>query len=250
MRRCLAILLIALAAIAACATPAPAHGYANGRVPSSQLAPVGQGGCVKLPRDAAASWNTMQLYVGARLVFNGCLSAYRDYAGQVKLRRQWCAVGRCGNAAVPGTSNHGNELGAGDNPPSVRRKLDQVGQIFGWCKYRERGANGRTCGPSDAAHESWHTRRTRGIWTRRPDPGPDPNVPLLVRGSGGPGQGGYVKRVQRHLHRHLKTGRCHTFPTDGNFGPTTQACVKRLQRGRRLSPDGRVGVRTWAALRR
>jgi LAS superfamily LD-carboxypeptidase LdcB len=41
---------------------------------------------------------------GVTLVPADC---YRDYSGQVYWRTWWCNVGKCANAAIPGTSNHG-----------------------------------------------------------------------------------------------------------------------------------------------
>jgi murein DD-endopeptidase MepM/ murein hydrolase activator NlpD len=63
--------------------------------------------------------------------------------------------------------------------------------------------------------------------------------PVLRRGSRGPA----VRRLQAAL---TAAG----FPTvvDGDFGPSTEAAVRALQRGRGLVVDAVVGTRTWAAL--
>jgi putative chitinase len=64
--------------------------------------------------------------------------------------------------------------------------------------------------------------------------------PVLRRGA----KGEAVKRLQSLL-------RSHGFPglaVDGDFGPATEAAVKRFQAVRKLAVDGVVGPRTWAAL--
>jgi peptidoglycan hydrolase-like protein with peptidoglycan-binding domain len=47
-----------------------------------------------------------------------------------------------------------------------------------------------------------------------------------------------VTRLQAALH----------LPTDGNFGPETEAAVKRLQTRHGLAPDGVVGPATWSVI--
>lgn len=68
-----------------------------------------------------------------------------------------------------------------------------------------------------------------------------PGSPVLRRGS----SGSKVRDVQNAL-------RVAGIPVakDGVFGPATEAGVKHFQRSRGLQPDGVVGLRTWAALRR
>lgn len=80
----------------------------NGRLTAAELSPIAGG---QLARQYALRWNLMQARVRAAgrptIMPNGSLSSYRSFAGQVLMRRQWCAQGKCQNAAVPGTSNHG-----------------------------------------------------------------------------------------------------------------------------------------------
>jgi lysozyme len=245
-RRARAVLCCLLAAIAAIAGSTPAFAARNGQLPSSQLATIVKAGsCTKLRVDAAAAYNTLQLRAGRRLSVNGCSSAYRKVGRTSDFRRgvfgtqwffrgQWCSVGKCVNAAVPGTSNHGLGI-AVDVPPHVRAIVDRLGRRYGWCK----------CW-SDAPHESWHLRWRAGVWRQRPDPGPSLTEPLLAEGSGGPGQGRWVRILQRRLSAHGLLG----FVIDGHFGPATRKAVIGFQAARRLPGDGRVGPRTWRALRR
>ncbi len=56
--------------------------------------------------------------------------------------------------------------------------------------------------------------------------------------------GDLVTLVQAILtNKHIDCG-----PVDGIFGKKTTAGVKVFQRARRLTPDGIVGPKTWAAL--
>jgi peptidoglycan hydrolase-like protein with peptidoglycan-binding domain len=64
--------------------------------------------------------------------------------------------------------------------------------------------------------------------------------PLLERGALGPA----VAEVQRLL----QAAGVPTGPVDGDFGPMTQAAVRRFQQARGLAVDGVVGPQTWAAL--
>lgn len=228
-----AVALSVALGVALCA--APADGYRNGQLPRHVLVPAAQGGCVKLARGPAAAWNTLQLGLRRRLPVSGCDSAYRPLARQWFWRRVWCMKGRCGNAARPGTSNHGWGL-AVDVPWRVRRLVDRHGARFGWAKRW-----------SDAQHEWWHLKWRAGVWRVRPDPGINIRDPLLAEGSGGPGQAFSVRRLQGHLRRHRT---CPRLRRDGHYGRTTTRCVIRFQAGHRLAGDGRVGRATWKALRR
>lgn len=124
----------------------------NGSLPRSQLAPIPGG---YLRKDAAAAWNAMYLHakrLGVTISVNGPDSSYRTLPRQRYWKNWWCARGRCGNAAVPGTSNHGLGL-AVDVPPLTRRTIDRIGEAYGWAKKW-----------SDASHEAWHIKWRPGVW--------------------------------------------------------------------------------------
>jgi D-alanyl-D-alanine carboxypeptidase len=125
----------------------------NGRLPPNLLAPIPGG---SLSKEAAGAWNAMsaesQRRFGVVLRTNGPDSSYRTFDRQVYWRNWWCAKGKCGNAAVPGTSNHGLGL-AVDVPQQVRSIIDRIGEPFGWAKRW-----------SDAPHESWHVKYRSGIF--------------------------------------------------------------------------------------
>lgn len=65
--------------------------------------------------------------------------------------------------------------------------------------------------------------------------GGDPGRPTLRRGM----SGDLTRRLQ------VKLG---LLPADGNFGPKTEAAVRRFQRDKGMVPDGIVGPKTWQAI--
>jgi D-alanyl-D-alanine carboxypeptidase len=131
---------------------------ANGQIPLDQLAEIVGG---HLRRDAARAWNDMRGHIigrgGPAIRPTGAISAYRDLAGQKRMRTYWCGRGKCGNAAVPGTSNHGWGL-AVDVPSDNERWLLEVGPRYRWSH-----DEGQRVG------ESWHFRYIGGY-----KPAPDP----------------------------------------------------------------------------
>lgn len=204
----------------------------NGRLTARQLAPIfhptlalslGAG-------DAAASWNTMRLFLlqryGAQgdIYAEGPLGAYRDYAGQVRCKELY---GK--NAATPGKSNHGLGRAVDVEKHAMADLVDRHGSMFGWHHW-------------DAKWEWWHREYDGGF--DRPDPGPDRRSPVLRKGSGGPGQHPHVQRLQRRLNTLGGDG----LAVDGDFGDRTAAAVEAFQRAHRLEVDGIVGPHTWAAL--
>lgn len=90
--------------------PGPWGGYANGKIPLSALTPIpwSDRGPMLLRSDATKALG--ELNAEFKSVFGYDIpinSAYRDFAAQVEAREEWCAAGKCQNAATPGTSNHG-----------------------------------------------------------------------------------------------------------------------------------------------
>lgn len=212
-----------------------AHGFTNGQASSSDLAPIATGvNCDRpageLSKSAAAGLNTAALAAQKQLPINGCDSAYRSFARQVYWRNYWCGQGNCGNAAVPGTSNHGLGL-AIDVPAWVRAYFDSSHANYGFWK---------PC--SDAPQESWHLKFCASF--HRPDPGVHLQRPVLRVGSGGPGQQAWVKKAQKLLNKH--GAKVHV---DGDFGQHTKDAVKVFQRASKIPSDGVVGKRTWRHLR-
>lgn len=222
-----------IALIVACMVFAsPASGYSNGQLPSSALSPIATGAsCNQLRSDAASGFNTMSLAAGHNLSLAGCASAYRTYAQQVQLRAYWCGLGKCGNAAVPGTSNHGLGL-AVDATTSTQAVINSSNGAFGFDK---------AC--SDAPWEVWHYLFCRSF--HRPDPGLNLASPTLRQGSGGPGQSAYVRQLQ-HL---LRRAGARYLDVDGDFGKKTCKALRAFQRARGLKDDCIAGPNVWEQLR-
>lgn len=215
----------------------------NGNLPSSSLAAAT--GCTKgLDRQAAAAWNHVAVIAHSHgdpwFASNGDASCYRTYQQQVDLRNYWCGQGACGNAAVPGTSNHGWGLAVDAPPATVSSIHHYAGGLF--------GQGYGSC--SDAPWESWHIKYCGGY--SGSDPGP--------YGSGGGGgfhalkhgsKGKRVHTLQVHLF-FLHDANSDTqngylvkweFVT-GYFGDHTKLAVKKLQHDGHLTSDGIYGQKT------
>jgi GH25 family lysozyme M1 (1,4-beta-N-acetylmuramidase) len=204
----------------------------NGRLTKSELTPIHHPKLQVYLRaaSAAASWNTMRMFLLQRygahgdIYPEGPLGAYRNYAEQVECKKLYG-----NNAAVPGTSNHGLGHAVDVADHFMAGLVDKHGGLFGWHHW-------------DAKWEWWHREYDGGF--NRPDPGLDPQNPVLRKGSGGVGQAPGVERLQKRLNALSDTG-----PTvDGDFGDATSKAVRAFQRAQNLRADGVVGPTTWLAL--
>lgn len=222
--------------------------WVNGRLSASQLAPIAGGGYLAKQdyrnpsaTGPAAAWNEMAAHIyeqtGVRIQVTGPDSAYRSYDRQVYYWNLYLS-GRGNLAARPGTSNHGFGINV-DVPMYVRTLIDKYGAQFGWSKSW-----------SDAPTEWWHITYQTGHYSGK-DPGPGysgagsrDRYPTLRRGR----QGEAVKRAQKHLARwNLGITRP---KVDGDFGKSTAKATRQFQVAHHLKPDGVIGRKTWAALRR
>jgi LAS superfamily LD-carboxypeptidase LdcB len=86
-------------------SPTPIDGYSNGYLPEALLYDY-DANC-QLYRPAAGSFQAMVAAAHQDGVELKPAQGYRDYADQIYWRNYWCDAGICGNAAVPGYSNHG-----------------------------------------------------------------------------------------------------------------------------------------------
>lgn len=128
----------------------------NGRIPQDQLARIKGNGW--LLKEAAAAYNAMAEAAardGVDLAIweSAMRRTYRPYSSQVMARNYWCGQGKCGNAAVPGTSNHGWGLAVDLMTPQQRAWIDRHGEHFGWSKRW-----------ADAPGEWWHVKYQPGHW--------------------------------------------------------------------------------------
>jgi hypothetical protein len=200
-----------------------------------------------LRRDAAIAYTAMHqraLRDGVSLaIYEGAIRrTYRPYTAQVAARKMWCDQGKCGNAAVPGTSNHGLALATDLMSWTQRNWIDRHGAVYGWAKRW-----------SDAAHEWWHLKWLAGVWkgdifdlgprTLKPGCRPGDDVATL-------------KKMLRRLpmKRRGKDGQVRyfrtTWPVDGRYGFRVRKAVRLFQGDHRLTADGICGPQTWEAIRK
>lgn len=220
--------------------------YANGRIPSSAL--MGIPGNGRLLRAAAVAYCALWLAgkragVDLTLIEGEIRRTYREFAAQVKARAMWCAVGKCGNAAPPGTSNHGLGITVDLMTLAQRAFIDRRGAMYGWSKRW-----------SDAAWEWWHVKWQAGHYRG----GLPTGARTLKKGSR---SGSDVRALKRMLGRielpkaQQKSKRRKVYWRgrwdDGpNYGRQVRKVVRLFQRNRGMKPDGVVGPATWAAIQR
>jgi len=80
--------------------------YANGRIPTDALAPIGDGGH-RLAAPAASAFDGLQAAARRDGVTIGVTDSYRSYDAQVDVARRKGLYSQGGLAAQPGTSQHG-----------------------------------------------------------------------------------------------------------------------------------------------
>jgi hypothetical protein len=210
---------------------------ANGYLPDSVLAPIfasdGKTVVGRLTKEAAAAWNAMCAHARsqglATPIPDGPESSYRTYAQQVQLKAYWTAQGNPGNAATPGTSNHGWGL-AVDSAPNDGvhhgEVVDQIGAPFGFSKAW-----------SDAPWEPWHHKYKSGVWFPAVFT-PDYSYPKHSRGP----------MVLLFTQRLVKLG--YLDRRWFHFTQGVETAVKKFQKDHHFTADGVVGPTTWAAIKR
>jgi hypothetical protein len=122
-------------------------GHRNGYIPNSFLAPIQTtnksiSGKVYLHYEAAGAYQKMFEAAkkdGVGIYISGPLSAYRDYAGQVKVRKLYGSS----TTATPGTSNHGWAKAIDVSGDNVQKWINLNGDRFGFYW-------------GDARNEDWH----------------------------------------------------------------------------------------------
>jgi putative peptidoglycan binding protein len=218
--------------------------YANGRIPASALHGIPGNG--RLIRSAALCYIAMsdaasKAGVNMALWESRMRRTYREFAAQVYARQYWCSLGKCGNAAVPGTSNHGWGINVDLMSMTQRNYIDSHGAHYGFSKRW-----------SDAAWEWWHIT-WRNVGFHPPPPGPRTLKPGVRPGKD-------VRHLQWMLSR---IPLAHPDKTPGpdkyyfkrrykrgmGYGRRVQRAVKQFQRDHGLKPDGIVGPNTWKKIK-
>jgi len=211
--------------------------YANGRIPDSAL--LGIPGNGRLIRAAALCYTAMHqaaLKSGVSMVLieSRMRRTYREYAAQVYARQYWCSQGNCGNAAVPGTSNHGWGINVDLMSTTQRNWIDAHGAKYGFSKRW-----------SDAQWEWWHIT-WKNVGYKPPPAGPRTLYPGCRPGKD-------VRYLQWMLSRipcrHPTARRRFYFKRKwkrrSGYGPRVQNAVKLFQRDHGLKADGVCGPQTW-----
>lgn len=225
-------------------------GYANGRLPQGALAPIPgtsprAGGRPLLRKDASRAYTALHNYAVERWGISMALGegsirrAYREYPAQVAARQMWCAQGRCGNAATPGTSNHGLGINVDLVTRQQRWVIDQVGARFGFSKRW-----------SDAAWEWWHITYRSGTYPMVAKHAAS-SSPTLRRGQKGPS----IVKLKHLLYKRGIRGFSGSRKPNNNrsdpfFGLNTKRAVQRYQKKKGLKADGTVGPATWSRLQK
>lgn len=191
----------------------------NGHLTKAELAPIPGGFlCV----EAAAAWNAPGGPASAGLRPGGPDSSYRPYDRQVYWRSYWCGLGKCYNAAVPGTSNHG--LGRAVDIPKAWEQawMREHGAKYGWAK-------------TEAPDEPWH-------WTFIGGVGPfKPAFDVLKHGDKGKRVVHYTKRLAYIRDEH---GGRYLSRWYWKYKSPVVTSVHRFQLHHGLTPDGEIGLRT------
>jgi Putative peptidoglycan binding domain len=156
---------------------------------------------------------------------------YRPLSAQIAARRMWCNAGNCGNAAVPGTSNHGLGTTVDLMSMTQRRWIDRHGATFGWAKKW-----------SDASWEWWHLRYHYGVIARSALK----SGPRVIRKGSRPGEDIQALQVLLRRAGYIPAKR----HVGKKYGAYTIRRVKKFQRDHHLKADGVVGPKTLKAIKK
>jgi hypothetical protein len=210
-------------------------GFPNGRLPGEVLRVVEHALPARRHRlrpEAAASLDRLILVAQDDGHDRRITDSYRTLEIQVVLRARWCAQGKCGFAAVPGTSNHGEaeaiDNGFGFGTRSFGRWMHGNADLC-----REHGWVWPAWAQKPAKFEPWHweyhlllDRTVDGSRPARPivPPGEEQEDDVIRRGDTGP----QVEHLQRLINGvNARSARLGDFPDIGT-----------------ITPDGRYDERT------
>ncbi len=194
----------------------------NGNIPRSQLGRIPGNGWLR--KDAAAAYTAMHKESMRRFGVSMAL-----YEGSIRrtyrpLSAQWLAWNTLprGQAAYPGTSNHGWGLAVDLMSYAQRRVVDQIGAKYGFSKSW-----------SDAQHEWWHIRYRPGVWNGRVEK-PSPFHVLTSR------EKKLVRKLKYHragMRKEERSGRGSKWYKHLKWARYWKAKIRRQMQ--RLQADGR-----------
>lgn len=168
-------------------------GYSNGKIPTSALAAIPWNSVLFLRSDAVSKLSALNTAFrssfGRNLPIN---SAYRTYDEQVYWKNYWTSQGQPGNAAAPGTSNHGWAL-AMDIGVGI---ADWSNPIYTWMKAnaaKYSWVHPAWAEPGGAHPEAWHWEYSGSFSpTTPPEPEEDDDMANVITVSVPDGGGGQV----------------------------------------------------------
>jgi len=239
--------------------------YKNGLVPRSAMKTfrnTGKYGHPDFINRLDAAFTAVQRELGIVLYIAAGQDIFRDYAGQVYWRTYWAARGKPGNAAAPGTSNHGLGVCADISPMPGRgtASFNRIAAIFA------RWNLGFT-----VASENWHVQDKNisvagnVVTINTPAAGGSfsgnrffPSLAAFKAVQGGYramgydiAQDGYDGPKTRAAVSDFQSK--HGLPVDGVHGPATEAALIAAVAARQtpqIGVDGRWGTGTTKAIQR
>lgn len=129
--------------------------YPNGCIPESELVRFDDHPDHLLPpgtaRKLAALIRLVRDRHGVTLYVTEGTNGYRDYSTQVRVRAEKCAIGRCNDAAWPGTSPHGGEVDGEDVAAFDIDNWAVIGRDAFFQACRDVGLE-----PGTVSWEAWH----------------------------------------------------------------------------------------------
>jgi D-alanyl-D-alanine carboxypeptidase len=215
--------------------PTGVSGATNGNLPASDLVTLNSS--CRAYKQVAGSLAALLVAANKAGIPLGTSECYRDYAGQVYQRNAWCSRGMCGNAAVPGYSNHG--WGKAVDLNVNGSAVEFSGATFSWLMLHA-GTYGFVH-PNAVPTEAWHWEWVGDGGTMHGTPvKPDLwSWPMHVGANGDD-----VKQVQQAL-----AAQGLPVTVDGSYGPNTNGAVSFFQITHHLPVSGSVDLPTAMALR-
>jgi hypothetical protein len=211
--------------------------YKNGLVPRSAMKTfrnTGKFGHPDFISRLDQAFTAVQRELGIVLYIAASQDIFRDYEGQVYWRNYWAARGKPGNAAAPGTSNHGLGVCADISPMPARgtASFNRIAAVF--ARYNLRFT---------VASENWHVQDMNISIA-----GNVVNITAPAAGGAFSGNRYFPSTAAFAAVQGGYRAIGYNIAQDGYDGPKTRAAVSDFQRKQGLPVDGVHGPATEARL--